>query len=237
MIFNGVEISDYAKVISRKREFAPPSKIMSSSPAGTDGARFMGSNVDVNYFSIRLEVSGSTDSEIMGKVELINTLLYTKDSKELILLDRPNRYYLAKYESTSEIERYGNFLVTEITFIAFDPFAKSLKEKVLKDINGKTLINSGIHAVWGMLEIDITSKASELVVTLENNGEYIRVVDSFNVGDKVIIDLEKETVFRGYRDLASRIDYNSDFFAVPTGDFTINSSVGNVSLTFREEWL
>ena len=61
--------------------------------------------------------------------------------------------------------------------------------------------------------------------------------DNFDVGDIVVIDLEKEYVTKNGHSAMPNLFLESDFFEIPVEEFEITISSGNGILEFRERWL
>ena len=176
----------------------------------------------------------NTRKEVRQVARKLAGLLYKKEPKKLIFKEEPNKYELAILDGNTDLERLFFTGFTTLVFLCPEP--ATYGEKYIVDIGG-TMHNMGTYPSKGIIKIEITEETDHLEVTLLSTGEFLYIDDNFDVGDIVVIDLEKEYVTKNDYSAMPNLYLESDFFEIPVGEFEITISSGNGILEFRERWL
>ena len=147
-----------------------------------------------------------------------------------------DRYYVGRLLEVVNVEDKNGWGLFNLQFRCY-PLKISEYKTVIEDISGKTIINQGSWETTGQIIVEIKSSVEHLKVTLQNTGEFIYLEDSFHRGNEILIDLENELVKKNGNLIMDKLYFESDFFDIPRGEFTITLSSGVGALEFRERWL
>lgn len=237
MIFNNIDLADHLKILEVKKSIISPLEIKSAKMPRSHGEEYHSSTLSPREIGVKVELKKRDDWPLEDNYRNLINILYQDKPKKLIFKNEPDKYYLAKLESSSDIEDYNFFGVMVLNFVCLYPLAMSTQEKIMEDISNKQLWNKGAISTRGTIEVEMLSPVNSLKVELINTGEYLLLEDAFKRGDKVTIDLKKESVEKNGFSAMRQLDYFSDFFEIPKGFFNIKISSGTGSITFREEWL
>ena len=202
---------------------------------GKIGSTIIRKELGERIIDVTVEILADSYDERLDIVDEITNLLYTETDKELIL--RNKKKYKASIDGDTDISNLYTDGEVTLTFIASDPLAISLDKIEVEDIHNKTIINQGTYKTTGTITTTISSNINNLKVTLQNTGEYIYLEDNFETGDVIEINLEDEYVKKNGNLIMDRLHFESDFFDIPIGEFTITISSGTGDLTYYERWL
>lgn len=202
---------------------------------GKIGSTIIRKELGERIIDVTVEILADSYDERLDIVDEITNLLYTETDKELIL--RNKKKYKASIDGDTDISNLYTDGEVTLTFIASNPLAISLDKIEVEDIHNKTIINQGTYKTTGTITTTISSNVSNLKITLQNTGEYIYLEDNFKTDDVVEINLEDEFVKKNGNLIMDRLHFESDFFDIPAGEFTITISSGTGDLTYYERWL
>ena len=202
---------------------------------GKVGSTIIRKELGERIIDVTVEILADSYDERLDIVDEITNLLYTETDKELTL--RNKKKYKASIDGNTDISNLYTDGEVTLTFIASNPLAISLDKIEVEDIHNKTIINQGTYKTTGTITTTISSNVSNLKITLQNTGEYIYLEDNFKTNDVVEINLEDEFVKKNGNLIMDRLHFESDFFDIPIGEFTITISSGTGDLTYYERWL
>ena len=236
MIYNDIDLEQYIKVLKISKSVLPTMENILKEIPGKPGAILARTKLKPIQISVEVEVKGPSKEGLNTIIRELAGMLYTEGTGQLRLPNELDKYYMAKLEGDTALEEILNYGRTVLRFICPDPVAYGNLVKV--NLNNNTRIyNNGTYPSKGIIKIEITEETDHLEVTLLNTGEFLYIDDNFDVGDIVVIDLEKEYVTKSGYSAMPNLYLESDFFELPVGDFEITISSGNGTLEFRERWL
>lgn len=236
MIYNGIDLEQFFKVLKIGKSVLPTIENILKEIPGKPGAIVARTKLKPIQISVEVEVKGPNKEGLNTIIRELAGMLYTEGTRQLRLPNELDKYYMAKLEGDTALEEIFNYGRTVLRFICPDPVAYGKLVKV--NLNNNTRIyNNGTYPSKGIIKIEITEETDHLEVTLLNTGEFLYIDDNFDVGDIVVIDLEKEYVTKNGYSAMPNLYLESDFFELPVGDFEITISNGNGILEFRERWL
>ena len=236
MIYNDIDLEQYIKVLKISKSVLPTIENILKEIPGKPGAIVARTKLKPIQISVEIEVKGPSKEGLNTIIRELAGMLYTEGTRQLRLPNELDKYYMAKLEGDTALEEILNYGRTVLRFICPDPVAYGKLVKV--NLNSNTMIyNNGTYPSKGIIEIEITEETDHLEVTLLNTGEFLYIDDNFDVGDIVMIDLEKEYVTKNGYSAMPNLYLESDFFEIPVGEFEITISNGDGILEFRERWL
>lgn len=206
---------------------------------GMAGVHDIRTELAPKYFEFEFAVK--EQDEIMAQAKLNEFVAFLCDDTghprniKLIFDYEPDKYYTVKLNNIIVPERIRGFSRFSVSFVARDPYKYSISPAKVDLVN--VIYNRGNCKTTGIITIEITEETDHLEVTLLNTGEFLYIDDDFDVGDIVVIDLEKEYVTKNGHSAMPNLFLESDFFKIPVGEFEITISNGNGILEFRERWL
>ena len=206
---------------------------------GMAGVHDIRTELAPKYFEFEFAIKEQDETTMQAKLNEFVTFLcdgtgHPRDI-ELIFDYEPDKYYTAKLNNSIDPERIRGFSRFSVSFVASDPHKYSISPAKVDLVNA--IYNRGNCKTTGIITIEITEETDHLEVTLLNTGEFLYIDDNFDVGDIVVIDLEKEYVTKNGHSAMPNLYLESDFFELPVGEFEITISNGNGILEFRERWL
>lgn len=237
MIYNGIDLGQYFKILKIDKNILPDLNLNFLDLVGRQGMLLKNHKLGARGIKIRFELKDTPQNSLDEQYLMLADLLHQAKPKPLIFKTEPSVCYYAILTNVSDIERIGHFAIMEIEFICPEPFKYSIDKTKIKDISGKTIINQGSWETTGQIIVEIKSSVEHLKVTLQNTGEFIYLEDSFHRGNEILIDLENELVKKNGNLIMDKLHFESDFFDIPRGKFTIALSSGVGKLEFRERWL
>lgn len=230
MIFNGVNLSEYFKIRDIRKSLLPRITNVLKEIPGKAGSRYLKDKLQPLIISIDIEIKDK--SKLEDKMNYIKTFLYTKDLKRLRILDK---YYFAKLDGSTDLEKILYYRNTTLNFLCPDPIAYG-ETKTIDISSNTTIINQGSYKTTGRITIEVTQSIGHIQVTQQNTGEYVYIEHDFVAGDEVIIDLDREYVTKNGYSIMKDVYLESDFFDIPVGEFELTSSVP-ATLEYVERWL
>ncbi len=236
MTYNGIDLEQFFKILKISKSVLPTIENILKEIPGKPGAIVARTKLKPIQISVEVEIKGPSKEGLNTIIRELAGMLYTEGTRQLRLPNELDKYYMAKLEGDTALEEILSYGRTVLRFICPDPVAYGKLVKV--NLNSNTRIyNNGTYPSKGIIEIEITEETDHLEVTLLNTGEFLYIDDNFDVGDIVVIDLEKEYITKNGHSAMPNLFLESDFFELPVGEFEITISSGNGILEFRERWL
>lgn len=234
MIFNDITFDSLLKVENIRRSMMPPREVKKVKRPTYIGDRL--SRVEMPGTTIEVDVRMYTDNirSTRDRVRQVAALLNTTAPVKLILRDQPLLYNMAILSGETEMDRLLTSEETTLSFYCADPFAYPLINKTISIGATTTVINNGAEAMPGIFTITADKSTTFLRLNHYELGEYIYVKHNFVSGDIIVIDLEKESVYKNGLSIMEDVYLESDFFRLPKGESTLNLNNGTGILVFRE---
>jgi predicted phage tail component-like protein len=233
MIFNNIDFSEHFKILDIKKSLLPPIENSLYSIAGKHGAMLKNSVLKPKVIEVKIEFKGKANFE--DKIRELGSLLYTKELSKLFL-PNSDKYYLAKLDGDTDLDKFLYYGVTKLKFIIPDPLAYG--DVINTAFNNSTiLLNNGTWETRGIITVEISEPIDYLEVGLKETGESIYLGHDFIVGDIVTIDLIEEVAYKNGYSIMEDCFLESDFFDIPKGEFSITLNSGSGNIEFIERWL
>ena len=130
-------------------------------------------------------------------------------------------------------------LVADFTLLtgATDPTLTVTQEYMINPLDGT---NSGTKPCDCIVTCDMTADSTGgLRITLVETSEYLDLDRSLSNGDEVIFNTQTRMVTVNSSDARGDIDFDSTWFRLPVGAWTILSDTTNASMevTYRQRWI
>lgn len=135
--------------------------------------------VPENGKNIEVEVDITIKDDIHYNLDMLNRLLYTRDTKELIVSDLPDRYIMAKLKGPIKLSSRFFGANTTLKFIADSKYWKSSKEPIVFDSKGKqefVVTNNGTAPTSPLIQVDFPTDNGYLAIVSPNG--FLQLGDS-----------------------------------------------------------
>lgn len=234
IVYGGVDLSCYFDINKVTIAPFPDITLNTVQISGKAGSTYFSREIGERTIKLNLSLKASER----------NTLANYKEWRELTKLllksePTPMKFDEAHYInvmalSASEITRLGYRGVSEVTFVAPDPY-----------FYGKTqeaVLNPGDNSVWASGDVDawpvirLTNASNGLTVRNSNTGEEIVIPSGITSTASVVIDTELMRCTVNGQYVPTNLN-RTDFFSLSPGQTTISLSSGTGTLTYKERYL
>lgn len=236
VVFNGTRLNEmYGIMITGiKEDLLPPISTKRVVIPNRVGSLYVRKELGEREIEITFEILASSYEERREIIDRLVMVLYTEDEKELILRDK--RMYEASLEGSTEIEKMREDGVGSLIFLATDPIAYG--EDVVELVSGGAdFVNKGSFESKGVFTLTMSENSSYLKITRVDNGEFVYLEDSFVLGDVVVIDFIKEKITKNGSIINNKLSLDSDYFSLPSGEFSLGVSNGTGELIYKARWI
>lgn len=219
MIFNGIE-KEYIRVhIDLLRPPTPPIEF-NTTPIRGGGSRTRKKRFTDLILPVPVTIYGNPTIEDLN--EDLTKWLVHEEPKKLSFKDRPDRYYLAEYESMDLDERKYRAKGT-INFYLAQGYRFGADELLnLTDVMSPFNIKGQVETPWKSKTI-FTVPQSQFFIR-GYFGRNITLNYNFIAGDVLEIDYETRDIFLNGNDLAVALSLESNWFDLPTGNVYLRAS-------------
>ena len=178
--FNGVK-KEYviAERGKRRTAFAPISRNLLTVP-NMPGAYLQNSETDIRTITQPIIINGLDRFSVRKFEEDLAAWLITKEPKELIFDDEPDRVYYAIVQGEVPIEDIVRFGRGEVTFICLDPYKyKNSSETAFFYTNPSLITNEGTVETYPIFRANVLESITNLDIILGEN--YMRIGQPYTV--------------------------------------------------------
>jgi predicted phage tail component-like protein len=163
--FNGFDLPPFVLVNDIHVSLLPPVSQRSQSVAGRAGAYDFGNVLGEREITVDITVEANTASELRSRLRQLATWLYYEEAKPLILLDEPDKYYLAKVTDAIDLKQNISIVQGSITFWCSDPFSYAVQETVIPlnptDDTPISIINHGNVDTYPQIAVTFVDSITE----------------------------------------------------------------------------
>ena len=121
--FNNIKIPAFVKVNNIKMSVLPPVSQNTVVVSGRAGSYDFGNTIGEKTIEVTVSIIADSPSDLRDKTRQFSEWLYTEEAKELVILDEPDKYYLAKFTGNSDMSDILKVGQGTISFICTDPHA------------------------------------------------------------------------------------------------------------------
>ena len=168
-----------AEMGKRRSAFAPITRNLLKIP-NMPGAYLQNSETDIRTISQPIIINGKDRFEVRKLEEDLASWLITKEPKELIFDDEPDRVYYALVQGDVPIEDIVRFGRGEISFICLDPYKyKGEIETAFFFTNPSLIKNEGTVETYPIFRANVLESITNLDII--SGDKYIRVGQPYTV--------------------------------------------------------
>lgn len=231
--YDGVNLSHYFDITDVAMQPFPEIEVKSTKIPGKAGTHFNDREIGERTLTLKMSIRGFDRNKI-------HIYQFWRELVPLLLKPEPRPMTLDEHKqinviarSATEIERLGTRGISDIEFVANDPFFYGEEHEI-------ELSRSTHFSVLGGYEvlptIEITGVSGELIVTNEKTGDRIRIPSVASDGAKVVVDMERNrcTINGEYLPVDMSV---TDYFGLPLGEAVVGISKGSGILKYKERYL
>ncbi|MCD4839763.1 phage tail family protein [Neobacillus sedimentimangrovi] len=121
--FNNIPIPTFVKVNDIQVSALPPVSQKTMKVSGKAGSYDFGNEIGERRIEVAVSIIANSPSDLEDKTREFAEWLYYDEAKEFVILDEPDKYYMAKVTGESDINKVLKVGQGTITFICTDPYA------------------------------------------------------------------------------------------------------------------
>lgn len=213
--FANKSLPSYVKVLDVKYSILPTIDSKTEKVYGRAGVYDYGIELGARKIEVDIMIIADNQHDVMSKARDFATYLFYKELQSLILLDEPDKEYMARVKGDTDLQELYRTGQATIEFMCPSPYATSLNEKVINwspvDYTPIQVTNNGsaeTHAV-----IDMTLKEDSTSVAIITDENFVKVgneelPDKPKVAIDPIVMNESMDTYTGWS-TASQIDGGS----------------------------
>ena len=242
--FNGVSSTSYADIIAVQRinrPLYPGARANIMAIPEYDGVYYFSKDKNPIDISFRLSLKSNSITERRAAVRQIAAWLYDDDPKPLSFTDESTLIYYALLTEPVNIDEFADLGITDVRFMVPDGCAYSTGTETVSDVatTAVTSTNAGTLPCDCVITVEPTTDYASLKLTLAETSEYLELNSSGGSTSEIIFNTQRRTVMVDGIDASSGIDYDSTWFKLPVGSFTVDVEgvASDVDIVYRERWM
>lgn len=124
--FAGKLLPSYVKVLNIKYAILPTIESKTQKIMGRGGSYDFGIEIGEREIELEIMIIADNQNDILRKARDLTSYLYYKDLKPLILLDEPDKQYMARFVGDSEVTELYRTGKATLRFLCPSPYAESI---------------------------------------------------------------------------------------------------------------
>lgn len=224
--FAGVDIPSYIKVNKIGYPILPTIDSKTEKVAGKAGEYDFGVEIGTRSIKVDIQLIGEDQHDIMSKATDFAQWLFHEDLQPLIIMDEPDKQYMARIVNETEIEEVFRVGQASLEFLIPNPYKEAVAEKVVTQtvttVDPFNVVNNGGVDTYPIVDLTMRSDSTSISVITED--KFVMLGQSDNVEKtKVTVNplvlTDSFTSYTGWT-TGSNIDGGTI-----TGGFSSNGSV------------
>lgn len=232
--FANKSLPDYVKVTDIRYSILPSIERKTEQIYGRAGTYDFGIELGERKIEVDVMIIAENQNDVMKKSRELTTFLFYKELQPLIMLDEPDKQYMARVSGDTEVNELYRTGSATITFMCPSPYAESLTEKEVKvsptDNTPILVTNNGSAETYPIINLTMKESATSIAVISED--KFVQIggdesPDSTATNLKPIVLHDNMASYSGWTQ-ASTVDNG-----IISGDFV---STGNVVTQLNSEF-
>ncbi|MDA1509569.1 phage tail family protein [Bacillus cereus group sp. TH36-2LC] len=183
--FANKSLPSYVKVTDIKYTILPSIDSKTERIYGRAGSYDFGIELGERKIEVELMIIGANQNDVIKKAREFATWLFYKDLQPLVILDEPDKQYMARVVGDTDIAELYRTGTATINFLCPSAYAESIGEKKLNwvatDYTPYNVINSGSAECFPVFDLEI--KQDTPSIALISNDKFVQI-GADNVPDK-----------------------------------------------------
>ncbi|MDE1381172.1 phage tail family protein [Bacillus licheniformis] len=182
--FANKSLPDYVKVTDLKYTILPSIETKTEKVYGRAGSYDFGVELGEREIEVDVMLIADSQHDIIKKARDFSTWLFYKDLQPLIILDEPDKQYMARISGDTEVSELWRTGTATIKFLCPSPYAESLTEKVVnytpEDYTPVSVRNSGTVETYPIIDMEMKQDATSIAFIMED--KYVKIGSDDVVG-------------------------------------------------------
>lgn len=182
--FQNKALPKYVKVTDIKYSILPPIENQTEKVYGRAGSYDFGTELGEKVIEVELMIIADNQNDVLKKAREFSTWLYSKELQPLILLDEPDKQYMARVIGDTDVSELYRTGTATIKFLAPSPYAESIAESRIEwkpvDYSPITVTNVGSAETYPV--VDMVMKKDSTSITLIKDDKFVKIGDDETVG-------------------------------------------------------
>lgn len=218
-------LPDYVKVTDIKYSILPSIDHKTEKVFGRAGVYDFGIELGQKEFEVSVNIEGVNQYDVVKKAREFSSYLFYEDLQPFILLDEPDKQYMARVIGDSQISELYRIGQATLKFVSPSPYAESLTEKIInmspKDYTPIQVINNGTVDTQPI--IDLTLKQSSTSIAVISDDKFIQIGSDVGPDKTTIVKdpIVLNESFASYSGWSSGTNVDG---GIVTGTFTSNGT-------------
>ncbi|MHC5291080.1 hypothetical protein CHCC14819_0444 [Bacillus licheniformis] len=167
----------YIKVTDVKYSILPPIESKTEQVYGRAGVYDFGIELGERKIEVEIMIIADNQNDVIKKARDFSKYLYYKDLQPLIILDEPDKQYMARVTGETDVTELFRTGTATIVFTCPSPYAESLTEKVVNyspiDYTPIQINNNGSAETYPVIDLTLREDATSIAVL--NSEKFVKV--------------------------------------------------------------
>jgi len=175
--FAGKLFPSYVKVLQTKYSILPSVQSKTTQVYGRGGSYDFGVEIGEREIEIDVMLIADNPNDVMNKARDFATYLFYEDLQPLILLDEPDKQYMARFTGESQVTELHKTGSATLKFLCPNPYAESVEETVIStspvDFTPIGIANNGTARTFPIF--DLTMKQDSTSVAVISDDKFVQI--------------------------------------------------------------
>ena len=242
--FNSISSTAYADILTVMRVARP---LYPGADANVveipdrDGVYYFSKDKNPATISFRLSLKSAGITERRTAIRQIAAWLENDDPKPLSFTDESTLIYYSVMTEPISVDEFALVGFADVRFMVPDGCAYSTGTETVSAAatTAVTSTDAGTLPCDCIITVSPTTDYASLKLTLIETSEYLGLNSSGGSTNEIIFNTQRRTVTVDGVDASTGIDYDSTWFMLPSGSFTIDveGAASDVDIVYRERWM
>ncbi|WP_242278588.1 distal tail protein Dit [Bacillus cereus group sp. BfR-BA-01313] len=175
--FANKSLPSYVKVINTKYTILPSIESKTERIYGRAGSYDFGIELGERKIEVEVMIIGANQNDVIKKAREFAVWLLYKDLQPLVILDEPDKQYMARVVGDTEIAELYRTGTATISFLCPSAYAESIGEKNMSwtayDTTPYNVINTGSAECYPVFDLEIKEDTPSIAVI--SNDKFVQV--------------------------------------------------------------
>jgi predicted phage tail component-like protein len=166
--FGGVDLPSFVIINDVKLSLLPPVNVTEVTVLGRTGTYDFGSTLGSRTITVKYTLEADSPSDLRVKARAWKDYLFSKEAKELVLLEEPDKYYLAKLVDDTDYDEIVKVAQGSVTLLCSDPYLYGAEKQVTPTFNENSAItveNGGGEDTYPIIEMEFTQPSTDIYLS------------------------------------------------------------------------
>lgn len=194
--FANKTLPSYIKVTGINYSILPSIESKTEKVYGRAGSYDFGIELGERKIEVEIMIIANDQNDVMKKAREFSTYLYYKDLQPLILLDEPDKQYMARLTGDTELTELFRTGTATLNFLCPSPYAESLVERTVNytpvDYTEAQVTNNGSAETYPV--IDMTLKEDATSISMITADKFVKIGADESIS-KTPVDIQPRVIY------------------------------------------